>query len=77
MSWPGDKAYKQQRTENGNTYNAHIKIWGRNDPKKLAVTRRSKRRENLKTAVSCVLMNELFDEGKSGLSVKYRGGFCN
>ena len=33
--------------------------------------------EKLKTAMSCVPVNEMFDEGSSGLSVKYCRGFCN
>lgn len=34
-------------------------------------------RENLKTAIFCVPLNEMFVEGRSGLSVKYCRGFCH
>lgn len=83
LSFPGDKACKQQGTKNSNMESAHIEIWGKTKQNKKQSKetgnegRFREEEEKLKTAMSCVPVNEMFDEGSSGLSVKYCRGFCN
>lgn len=77
LSLPRDKTDKQQGMKN-DMESVHTEVWKKWLKEIGSEGRFKEEEENLKTAMSCVPMNEIFDKGGgSCLSVKCCRVFCN